>query len=241
MHGALATAAIAPLRRPSAGRDRAGCCRYETLYRSAERRWNGRRPTRLADNRVHITQRFSNEKLDNSGHRDLAGVVAQLLTRRMSIPISSTAFVGGSFGLDGLDDEAGEGIVFDTDGDGEYGDTVRTTTGANAFSPGFCNGIANGPRAADGRSDDKSRFGYGVRIGFDQRIGDGPIVAGLLVEGAMSDWKNIRTASAPLRRATPSSASSTSRSPAWPSGRFALQRPRSDLRHRRSRLCRYRP
>ena len=118
----------------------------------------------------------------------LAGVVAQPAYAQDADPdFFNGVYVGGSFGLDVLDDEAGEGIVFDTNGDGEYGDTVRTTTGANAFGPGFCNGIANGPRAADGCSDDKSRFGYGVRIGFDQRIGDGPIVAGLLVEGAMSD------------------------------------------------------
>lgn len=96
-------------------------------------------------------------------------------------------YVGGSIGLDAIDDGADEGIVFDTDGDGEYGDTVATTSGANAFGPGFCNGIANGPQAASGCSNDKDDFGYAVRIGFDQRIGDGPIVAGLLVEGAMSE------------------------------------------------------
>jgi outer membrane immunogenic protein len=102
-------------------------------------------------------------------------------------------YVGGSFGLDAIDDENGEGIVFDTDGDGEYGDGVITTTGANAFSPGYCNGAANGPEASDGCSDDKSRYGYGIRIGFDQRIGNGPVVAGLLVEGALSESEDYST------------------------------------------------
>jgi outer membrane immunogenic protein len=98
-------------------------------------------------------------------------------------------YVGGSFGLDAIDDENGEGITFDTDGDGEYGDGVITTTGANAFSPGYCNGA----EASDGCSDDKSRYGYGIRIGFDQRIGNGPVVAGLLVEGALSESEDYST------------------------------------------------
>jgi len=102
-------------------------------------------------------------------------------------------YVGGSFGLDAIDDERGEGLTFDTDGDGEYGDGVITTTGSNAFSPGYCNGAANGAEASDGCSDDKSRFGYGVRIGFDQRIGNGPVVAGLLVEGALSESEDYST------------------------------------------------
>ncbi len=102
-------------------------------------------------------------------------------------------YVGGSFGLDAIDDENGEGITFDTDGDGEYGDWVITTTGANAFSPGYCNGAANGAEASDGCSDDKSRYGYGIRIGFDQRIGNGPVVAGLLVEGALSESEDYST------------------------------------------------
>ena len=102
-------------------------------------------------------------------------------------------YVGGSFGLDAIDDENGEGITFDTDGDGEYGDGVITTTGANAFSPGYCNGAANGAEASDGCSDDKSRYGYGIRIGFDQRIGNGPVVAGLLVEGALSESEGYST------------------------------------------------
>tara|TARA_R110000751_G_scaffold2018_18_gene10645 strand:- start:429238 stop:430083 length:846 start_codon:yes stop_codon:yes gene_type:complete len=102
-------------------------------------------------------------------------------------------YVGGHFGLDAIDDERGEGITFDTDGDGEYGDGVITTTGANAFSPGYCNGAANGAEASDGCSDDKSRYGYGIRIGFDQRIGNGPVVAGLLVEGALSESEDYST------------------------------------------------
>lgn len=40
-------------------------------------------------------------------------------------------------------------IDFDTNLDGNFGDTVRTGTGANAFSTGFCSACA--PRAAPPR------------------------------------------------------------------------------------------
>ena len=118
----------------------------------------------------------------------VAGVVAQPAAAQDRNPdYFNGIYVGGSIGLDAPDDGTGDGIVFDTNGDGQFGDAVLTTTGANAFSPGFCNGIANGPRAVQGCGNDDADLGYAVRIGFDQRIGDGPIVAGVLVEGAMSD------------------------------------------------------
>ena len=50
--------------------------------------------------------------------------------------------VGGGATLQGSD--RGETLVFDTDRDGSYGDQVTTSTGADAFSPGFCNGAATG-------------------------------------------------------------------------------------------------
>ena len=124
----------------------------------------------------------------------LAGAIAQPAAAQDADPdFFDGVYVGGHFGLDAIGDDTNEGIAFDTDGDGEYGDAVLTTTGSDAFSPGYCNGLANGATASAGCSDDKSRFGYGVRIGFDKRIGDGPIVAGLLVEGAMSDSKDYST------------------------------------------------
>lgn len=124
----------------------------------------------------------------------LAAAIAQPAAAQDADPdFFDGVYVGGSFGLDAPNDSAGDGIVFDTDGDGVYGDPVQTTTGADAFSPGYCNGIANGPRAADGCSNDDADFGYGIRVGIDKRIGDGPFVAGLLVEGAMSDAKEYST------------------------------------------------
>lgn len=124
----------------------------------------------------------------------LAGAIAHPAAAQDADPdFFDGVYVGGHIGLDASTDSTDSGIVFDTDGDGTYGDPVLTTTGANAFSPGFCNGIANGPQASAGCSNDDDDFGYGVRIGFDKRIGDGPIVAGLLVEGAMSEAEEYST------------------------------------------------
>lgn len=94
-------------------------------------------------------------------------------------------YVGGFIAADATNDGARDRIVFDTDGDGVFGDPVRVVGGANAFSPGFCNGIANGPRRSGQCRDDSTDLGYGVKIGYDQRIG--AAVVGLLVEGAMSE------------------------------------------------------
>lgn len=96
-------------------------------------------------------------------------------------------YVGGAVSLDVPADKTTDGIAFDTDGDGVFNDNVTTTTNANAFSPGFCNGAARGPTAGEGCDDDDADIGYAARIGYDQRINGGPIVVGLLVEGARSE------------------------------------------------------
>lgn len=95
-------------------------------------------------------------------------------------------YVGGTFALDATANEDAGGIAFDTNRDGSFDDTVRTTTGANAFSPGFCGGAAQA-RTNTGCGDDKDSYGYAIRAGYDTRVGDGPFVAGLLVEAAKSE------------------------------------------------------
>ena len=49
-------------------------------------------------------------------------------------------YVGGSVGYTAQSNDRGSSILFDTNRDGVFGDTVRTSTGADAFSPGFCGG-----------------------------------------------------------------------------------------------------
>ncbi|MCC6826670.1 MAG: porin family protein [Novosphingobium sp.] len=81
-------------------------------------------------------------------------------------------------------DNRSDRLVFDTDGDGKYDDAVNTAAGANAFSPGFCGGVATGATRADGCRGDKDKAEYGARIGFDKRSGN--LVTGALVEVSRS-------------------------------------------------------
>lgn len=101
-------------------------------------------------------------------------------------------YVGGHFGYSAQSNDRGEGVVFDTNRDGEFGDTVNTTTGANAFAPGFCRGAAQGNNAAAGCRQDQNGIEYGLRIGADKRYGN--FVVGALVEGSRSEAKDFVTA-----------------------------------------------
>lgn len=62
-------------------------------------------------------------------------------------------------------------ILFDTNLDGNFGDTVNTAAGANAFSPGFCGGAALGRTPGEGCSGDDKGDDYGVRLGYDWQAG----------------------------------------------------------------------
>ncbi len=82
-------------------------------------------------------------------------------------------------------------LDFDTNLDGNFGDTVRGPTGANAFSPGFCGGQARSPLAAAGCKDDTGGADYGVRVGYDWQ--SGTMVYGIVGEYAMSDVRDAVT------------------------------------------------
>lgn len=63
--------------------------------------------------------------------------------------------------------------MFDTNRDGNFNDTVRTTLGANAFSEGFCQGAAQGRTPADGcRSGEDGNLNYSLRAGYDWQFGN---------------------------------------------------------------------
>lgn len=91
-------------------------------------------------------------------------------------------YFGGSIGLAAGDRKGGdETTLFDTDRDGGYGDTVRTGAGANAFSPGFCSGFANGRTPGEGCRDDVDENGsYALKAGYDHQFGS--FVVGALGE-----------------------------------------------------------
>ena len=93
--------------------------------------------------------------------------------------------VGGGGTLQGND--RGETLVFDTDLDGTYGDSVNTPGGANAFAPGFCNGAATGT-ANIGCRNDKDGAEYFARLGYDRRMGN--FVLGAVLEGGRSEARD---------------------------------------------------
>lgn len=80
-------------------------------------------------------------------------------------------YIGASGGYDIQGNDVDSRIVFDRNLDGRFGDTVTTAAGANAFSPGFCNGRAtnSGNTAC---ANDRDGWSYNARIGADTRIGN---------------------------------------------------------------------
>lgn len=88
-------------------------------------------------------------------------------------------------------DRTTDSLVFDTDRDGVFDNTVETAGGDNAFLPGFCDGPADGPTVPclrDSRGAD-----YGVRLGYDMRMGGGPFLVGGLVEVSRTDFTDSTT------------------------------------------------
>lgn len=102
------------------------------------------------------------------------------------------AYIGGSIGLAAQNNDRNEGVVFDTNLDNGYGDTVRTTTGADAFSPGFCGGAATGRTPGEGCRGDKDGLEYNVRAGYDSQMGN--IVVGFVMEAGKNEAVDSVTA-----------------------------------------------
>ena len=93
-------------------------------------------------------------------------------------------YVGGSFGYTFQKKDGGEHLRFDANGDGNYNDTIRTTTGANAFSPGTCGGGARGATPAQGCAGDKDAIAWMGHVGYDRQFGS--IVAGVVAEAGQA-------------------------------------------------------
>ena len=98
------------------------------------------------------------------------------------------AYIGGSIGLGAQNNDRNETVVFDNNLDGTSGDTVRTTTGADAFSPGFCGGAANGRTPIEGCRGDKDGLEYNIRAGYD--VQQGNIVYGFVLEGGKNESRD---------------------------------------------------
>ena len=89
-------------------------------------------------------------------------------------------YLGGFAGLMMQNGDHDETVTFDTDLDEQFGDTVRTITGADLLSPGFCPGAADGPTPASECDDDESGFVLGGRAGYD-------VYAGGVILGVVGD------------------------------------------------------
>ena len=95
------------------------------------------------------------------------------------------AYAGVTIGAALQMDDADESVAFDTNLDGTFADTVRTVAGADAFSPGFCAGIAMGAQPAAGCSEDEDGIDFGGRVGYDRQMGR--LVIGALVDVSKAD------------------------------------------------------
>jgi len=102
----------------------------------------------------------------------------------------SGPYVGVHGGYTFNESDRGETLVFDTNGDGDR-DAVTTITGANAFSPGFCDGRPNSGVAADGCEGDQDSITGGVKVGYDRQMG--PVVFGVVADYTHGKLRNYVT------------------------------------------------
>ena len=101
------------------------------------------------------------------------------------------AYVGVSVGGVFLADES-DSILFDTDLDGTFGDTIGGV-GNNAFAPGFCDGIARGNEPTDGcDDDDDTSVTASLRAGYDVQFG--PLIVGVVGEVSALNLEDVTTA-----------------------------------------------
>ncbi|WP_404370973.1 outer membrane protein [Sphingomonas sp. MMS24-J45] len=104
-------------------------------------------------------------------------------------------YVGGTVGFDAQPNDRGSTVLFDRNLDGQFGDTVLTSTGSNAFAAtaaqpgaGFCNGRATSTGLLTGCTNDKDNISYSGRIGFDKQFNH--VVVGLVGEFGKSEVRD---------------------------------------------------
>lgn len=123
--------------------------------------------------------------------------ISALVLGTAATSVSAQDWTGGYVGLhlgqsQDPDDGGSDRFFFDTNLDGNFSDTVNTAAGANAFSPGFCNGAAQGPTPADGCSANEGGTDWGLRGGYDWQTGNW--VFGVVGEYAMHDVRDAVSA-----------------------------------------------
>lgn len=101
-------------------------------------------------------------------------------------------YLGGFIGAGFQGDDESETVGFDTNLDGTFTDTIRTAAGADAFSTGFCGGLAVDSLAASGCTDDENGIDIGGRVGYDWQFGR--VVVGGLIDVSRPDVTDSVTA-----------------------------------------------
>lgn len=76
-------------------------------------------------------------------------------------------------------------LIFDTNLDGTFGDTVKTYSGSDLYASGGCTGEAAGPTPEYGCYDDANRAALNARIGYDWQIGH-------LILGLLADYNGLK-------------------------------------------------
>lgn len=100
-------------------------------------------------------------------------------------------YVGGRVGFSSNVEDEDETILFDTNLDGSFGDTVQTSRGADAFSPGFCGGTA--VAGTQTQCSDRGGTEWAVHAGYDTQFGRN-IVVGIVADYGQADIRDGVTA-----------------------------------------------
>ena len=97
-------------------------------------------------------------------------------------------YLAGTIGS-GMQPDGDNRIVrFDKTLDGDFGDTITTVAGANAFSPGFCNGAAVSATPGGGCRRDDRAPDFAARGGYDWQMGS-------FVAGAVGEFSRMEQTS----------------------------------------------
>lgn len=91
------------------------------------------------------------------------------------------AYFGGRLGYSSQPNDNDETILFDNDLDGEFGDTVNTVAGTNAFSRGFCGGATTS--ATSTGCFDRDGTDWAAHIGYDVQLGRSILVGAVAEYG----------------------------------------------------------
>ena len=113
-------------------------------------------------------------------------------------------YISGSVGGALQSNDGGDGVVFDTNLDGSFNDTVKTAAGFDAFGAntgvgapalagGFCNGRAVSNQLGGGCAKDRDRMEYSAKLGYDWQFGQN-FVVGFLAEASTTNAKDYTTA-----------------------------------------------